>query len=125
MVPDQHRHVAGFRRLAQAQAGFERVRDGLLHQRGHPGGDAGQRLVGVHLVRARQDHAVGAVAGEQLGEGSEERHAQTLREVGRRGSRVGDRRQRASVVLDDEFDVPLADLAGARDCNANFGSGHD
>lgn len=121
MVPDEHRHVHGFHCVGQPDAGLQRVRDRFLHQCRHLRRYALQCLVDVHRVRRRQDHAVRTVLGEQFGERGVVGDTQHPCTIGGRRCRIDDRRQRAFRVVQDLFDVPPADLAGAGDCDANPG----
>ena len=59
MMADENPRVRGFRSLAQARPRFDRMRDGFLDQRRYARRDAFERLIGVKLIRRREDHAVG------------------------------------------------------------------
>jgi hypothetical protein len=127
-MTDEQRHVRRLRRLTQPDAGFERVRERLFDQRRHARRDALQRLLDMQLVRCREHDAVRPIAREQLGERRVQRNAERPSVLGNRGRRIDDRRQCAIGRARDHLDVPLADHAGAGDCDANrfrHSSSHD
>ncbi len=125
MMADEHRHVGRLRRGAETDSGIERVRHRLFDEHRHFRDDAFERLVDVHLVRRREDDAVRPVPGEQCVQRSVERHPERTRVIGGCRNRVDEGRQLALRIPHDHFDMPLADLAGAGNGDADCGRGHE
>ena len=74
----------------------------------------------MKLVRCRENDAVRTIPGEELGERTVKRYAALLRNLGRPGRDVDDRRQRRAAALADLPDVAKADEPGAHHGDSHF-----